>query len=386
MTEEIKVQPADKPSDAIRPPAPKPNYIQKGLGLALLGIVGATAMYALWNGRADKSVQKEEVPTPAIVTEPPPLDTYPVEKPEAPPPSRVEATNPFVPSVVQVEEPPPPAPSRLNLQRAERRQKPGAQQAPEPSAEDAAVAALMASLQNGQPATDAEGNPIPGAATNARHSFLKDARSGRLDTASNVINVTPAPQGLAIMAGWFLQATLISGINTDLPGEVKAQVSRNVCDTKTGKFRLIPQNSVLIGVANSNVDAGQNRAQIVWTRLILPNNQSVTLPGMVAGDQMAAPGLADKVDNHWDSMFSAAGLSTVISVGANFARERGETLGAQTGLGTGLGDSIAQQSSSIGSKLVERAMNRPPTITVRPGWPATVIVNRDLILESQGPC
>jgi type IV secretory pathway VirB10-like protein len=182
-----------------------------------------------------------------------------------------------------------------------------------------------------------------------------------------------------VQAGNIIPASLITGIRSDLPGEITAQVTENVYDSPTGRFVLIPQGTRLIGVYDSQVAAGQSRVLLVWTRLIMPNGRSIVLERQPGADTAGYSGLEDEVDNHWGALFKAALLSTLLGVGS----ELGSTTGAGsngdviTALRRGSSDSLNQ----TGQKVVQQNLNVQPTLTVRPGFPVRVIVNRDLVLE-----
>jgi type IV secretion system protein TrbI len=183
----------------------------------------------------------------------------------------------------------------------------------------------------------------------------------------------------AVQAGSIIPASLITGIRSDLPGEITAQVTESVYDSPTGRFLLIPQGTRLIGIYDSQVASGQSRVLLVWTRLIMPNGRSIVLERQPTADSAGYSGLEDEVDNHWGALFKAALLSTLLGVGS----ELGSTTGAGsngdviTALRRGSSDSLNQ----TGQKVVQQNLNIQPTLTIRPGFPVRVIVNRDLVLE-----
>jgi type IV secretion system protein VirB10 len=186
-----------------------------------------------------------------------------------------------------------------------------------------------------------------------------------------------------LKAGSVIPGALVTAINTDLPGEVIGQVTENVYDSVTGNYLLIPQGSRLLGKYQSLVNNGQNRALLVWQRLIYPNGDSIVLDGMPGTDQIGQAGLADKVDYHLDKLAEATALSTAIAYGGNLARN------PQGGNGYGnqdvVGDTVAQEANRIGNKIIDRQLDLQPTITIRSGWPLRVLVNKDMILEPYQP-
>ncbi|CCD93506.1 putative conjugal transfer protein trbI [Bradyrhizobium sp. ORS 375] len=183
-----------------------------------------------------------------------------------------------------------------------------------------------------------------------------------------------------VQAGTVIAGALITGIRSDLPGQITAQVTENVFDSPTGRFLLVPQGARLIGLYDSQVTAGQSRVLLVWTRLILPNGRSIILERQQGADAAGYSGLSDEVDNHWRQLLGAALLSSLLSVGSEVnAGSNPNTNNAAIiqALRQGFGSAM----SRTGQELVGQQMNVQPTLTVRPGFPVRVIVNRDLVLE-----
>lgn len=182
-----------------------------------------------------------------------------------------------------------------------------------------------------------------------------------------------------LKAGSVIPGALVTAINTDLPGEVIGQVTENVYDSATGNYLLIPQGSRLLGKYQSLVTNGQNRALLVWRRLIYPNGQSIVLDAMPGTDQTGQAGLADKVDYHLDKLAKATALTTAIAYAGNLARNRQSGSSGNNGQDV-VGDTVAQQANRIGEKVVDRELDVQPTITIRQGWPLRVLVNKDMVL------
>jgi type IV secretion system protein VirB10 len=182
-----------------------------------------------------------------------------------------------------------------------------------------------------------------------------------------------------IQAGAVIPAALITGIRSDLPGQITAQVTEAVCDSPTGRFLLIPQGARLIGQYDSSVAFGQSRVLLVWTRLIMPNGKSIVLERQPGADTEGYAGLEDDVDYHWGTLFKGAVLSTLLSVGAE-ASSSGQDGDVVRALRQGASNSVSQ----TGQQIVQRQLNIQPTLTIRPGFPVRVIVTRDLVLEPYG--
>jgi type IV secretion system protein VirB10 len=179
-----------------------------------------------------------------------------------------------------------------------------------------------------------------------------------------------------LQAGAVISAALISGIRSDLPGQVTAQVTEDVYDSPTGKILLIPQGARLIGQYDVQITFGQSRALLVWNRLILPNGNSIVLERQPGADTEGYAGLEDQVDEHWGSLFEAAVLSTILSVGA----EAG-TSDSENNLAQAIRQGASQSFNQVGQQVVGRSLNVQPTITIRPGFPVRVLVTHDLILQ-----
>jgi type IV secretory pathway VirB10-like protein len=188
--------------------------------------------------------------------------------------------------------------------------------------------------------------------------------------------LTPPGSPYVVQAGSVIPAALITGMQSDLPGQITAQVTENVYDTPTGRSLLIPQGARLLGVYDSQVSFGQSRILLVWTRLVLPNGYSIVLERQPGADAAGQAGLEDGVDNHWGALFKAALLSTVLAIGSEVGSNQDEGDIARA-LRRGAGDTVNQ----AGQQIVRRNLNVQPTLTVRPGFPVRVLVNRDLLLE-----
>jgi type IV secretion system protein TrbI len=178
-----------------------------------------------------------------------------------------------------------------------------------------------------------------------------------------------------VQAGSVIPAALITGIRSDLPGQVTGQVTEHVYDSPTGRYLLIPQGSKLIGLYDSQVAFGQNRVMLVWTRLILPNGRSIVLERQIGADAGGFAGLQDEVDNHWGQLFMGAALSTLLGVGSQLGATNNDSAIAQA-----IRQGSSSSTSQIGQQLVGRDVNIQPTLTIRPGFPVRVIVNKDLVL------
>ncbi|MDT7529954.1 TrbI/VirB10 family protein [Sphingopyxis sp. SE2] len=230
-------------------------------------------------------------------------------------------------------------------------------------------ASANASDQPAPPAAQAI-NP-PGAEAPAR-TFRRGDGPRRMDSGERIV---PLASPYVVQAGNIIPAALITGIRSDLPGQITAQVTQNIYDSPTGRILLIPQGSRLIGEYDSEIVAGQNRVLLAWDRLTFPGGRSIALGRLPGADIAGMAGLADRTDHHWGHMFKAALISTLLGVGAELGADDDDRL--VRAIRSGSQDSIGQ----TGRQIVERQLAIPPTITIRPGFAFRVIVTRDLVLE-----
>lgn len=179
-----------------------------------------------------------------------------------------------------------------------------------------------------------------------------------------------------VLAGTIIAASLLTGLNSDLPGMVTAQVTENVYDTVTGRILLIPQGSRLIGSYDSVVAFGQSRALLVWQRIVMPDGSSIQIDNLPATDVAGYAGLEDQVDYHTWTLLKGIAMSTLLGVGGQV------TFGSnQSNLVEAIRESTAESTNQAGQRIVEKDLNIQPTITVRPGWPLRIIVHKDLVLK-----
>ncbi|KIZ48099.1 MULTISPECIES: TrbI/VirB10 family protein [Rhodopseudomonas] len=215
----------------------------------------------------------------------------------------------------------------------------------------------------------------PGAAQNNDLAFLNapvDRRTMALD------RVIPPASPFILQAGSVIPAALITGIRSDLPGQITAQVTQHIYDSPTGSMVLIPQGTRIIGEYSNDVGFGDRRVLLVWNRLIFPNGRSIVLERQPGTDPQGYAGLEDGVDYHWWDLAKAAGLSTLLAVGAELTMDNDERL--IQAIRNGAQDTI----NDAGQQIVQRQLQVAPTLTIRPGFPVRVIVTRDLVLEPYG--
>ena len=232
------------------------------------------------------------------------------------------------------------------------------------------------------PASTAAQPSDPTAAQNRQDQKEAFQKAGSTETR-NSGNLQMPASPYQVMAGTVIAAALVTGIKSDLPGDVIATVTEPVYDTATGKFLLIPQGSRILGKYNSQVSYGQSRVQMAWNRIVLPDTSSLTLDNLVGTDPSGHAGLEDDVDRHWGRILAGAALTTLLGVGAELATPENRQDGNRIVIAgrDGLQDSVNQ----VGQEMTRRNMHIQPTLTARPGLPVRIIVNRDLVLRPYQP-
>jgi type IV secretion system protein VirB10 len=217
---------------------------------------------------------------------------------------------------------------------------------------------------------------LTGSGTDDRQLAFLKAEVDRRTVAPDRVAAPASPY--VLQAGSVIPAALITGIRSDLPGQITAQVTQHIYDSPTGSILLIPQGTRIIGEYDNGVAFGQRRVLLVWNRLIFPNGRSIVLERQPGADTAGYAGLEDGVDYHWWNLMKAAGLSTLLAVGAEVATSDEDRL--IQAIRSGAQDTI----NDAGQQIIQRQLQVAPTLTIRPGFPVRVIVARDLVLEPYG--
>lgn len=240
-----------------------------------------------------------------------------------------------------------------------------------------AVSSLASKLSNSQKPSNALTFQTPNTETQdqnkqqEKRNFLKQKQD---HTIYNSFAQQKPLSPYQVMAGTLMSAALITGLNSDLPGQVLAQVTEPVYDTVTGRHLLIPQGTKIIGRYDSVIAFGQSRALVIWQRLILPDGTSIKINNLPAVDTRGYTGLEDEVDFQTWRLIKGIVLSSLLNIGSNIS------------LGQDDGDllqilRVSSTLSEAGDKIVSRNLDRQPTLKIRPGWPLRIMVNQDLILR-----
>ena len=245
------------------------------------------------------------------------------------------------------------------------------------NARSAAPAAVTADAGTTVPpaAEAAKASPDPDRDPNGQQRKNELVGRANRDDDINPHVLTPPVSPWTLQAGSVIAASLITGLNSDLPGLVTAQVTENVYDSVTGRSLLIPQGSRLIGSYDSVVAFGQSRALVVWQRIILPDVSSIRIDNIPGTDTQGYAGLSDKIDRHTWQLLKGVALSTLLGVGTELSF--GST---ESDLVRAIRESAQQSGARAGDQLVTRNLNVQPTMRVRPGWPLRIVVNKDIVL------
>ncbi|MER2624115.1 MAG: TrbI/VirB10 family protein, partial [Accumulibacter sp.] len=183
-----------------------------------------------------------------------------------------------------------------------------------------------------------------------------------------------------LRAGFVIPGTLISGINSELPGQLMAQVAQNVYDTPTGKHLLIPQGSRLVGRYSSDVAYGQARVLVAWQRIVFPDGKAIDIGAMPGADGIGYAGFTDQVNNHYLRLFGSALLMSAVTAGITYSQGQNQgnsVYGAPTA-SSAMSEALGQQLGQVTAQLIAKNMNIAPTLEIRPGYRFNVIVTKDM--------
>ncbi|KUM24392.1 conjugal transfer protein TrbI [Mesorhizobium loti] len=194
--------------------------------------------------------------------------------------------------------------------------------------------------------------------------------------------VVPQQSRYELKRGSVIPATLITGIDSDLPGRITAQVSQNVYDSATGHHLLVPQGTKLLGRYDSKVSFGQSRVLVVWTDMIFPNGSTLQLGGMAGTDAEGYGGFTDKVDRHYLRTFGSAVLLAVIGTGIDMAVPESSTLATQDTASDAARRNFAETFGRVAERTISKNLDVQPTLRIRPGYKFNVLVDQDIVFPS----
>jgi type IV secretion system protein VirB10 len=194
--------------------------------------------------------------------------------------------------------------------------------------------------------------------------------------------IVPALSLFELKRGSVIPATLITGLNSDLPGRITAQVSQNVYDSATGHRLLIPQGAKLFGRYDSKIAFGQGRVLVVWTDLIFPNGSTLQIGGMAGTDAEGYGGFKDKVDRHLLRTFGSAALIALIGTGIDMSVPESSKLTRQDNASDAARRNFAETFGRVAEQTISKNLNVQPTIQIRPGYKFNLLVDQDIIFPS----
>lgn len=333
--------------------------LSRGSLIALLSVCGVGIAGAVALGLSNRPA-KAQAPDVSTLAGPPPAALAALPKdyaaPKLGPPLPGDLGRPMAAASAQ-----PTPPSAGTVQEA--------QQRAVQEAESARASRLFAADVHGD---DGRAAPVTGVLAD-----LATAVSGKgASQTTSPERLTSPVSPYVIQAGMVIPAALVTGIRSDLPGEVIGQVTADVFDSLTGRILLIPQGAKLLGSYDAQVTAGQTRVLLTWTRLILPNGRSMILEKLPGGDAQGYGGLQDRMDHHVGALVGAAALSTLLGVGAELGPSNTDSA-IVSALRVGAAGSLNQ----AGQQIVGKTLSLPPVLTIRPGAPVRVLVSKDLVLE-----
>ncbi|MBY0406416.1 MAG: conjugal transfer protein TrbI [Rickettsiales bacterium] len=237
---------------------------------------------------------------------------------------------------------------------------------------NAAFTARLAQLEGG-------GEDKPAAPRNDLKSFDATDKSDHWQLGTQV----EAPRTrYTLRAGFIIPASLISGINSDLPGQITAQVSQNVYDTATGNYLLLPQGARLVGSYTSNVAYGQSRVMVAWQRIVFPDGKTLDIGAMPGADGAGYSGFHDIADNHYVRILGSAILMSGITAGVSMSQNANSNGGvnAQPTASSALSEALGQQLGNVTAQMISKNLSISPTLEIRPGFRFNVMCIKDLVL------
>jgi type IV secretion system protein VirB10 len=191
-----------------------------------------------------------------------------------------------------------------------------------------------------------------------------------------------APSPYVLLSGATISASLVTEIHSTLPGLVIAQVERDVYDTPTMRWVLIPRGSRLVGRYDSKVAQGEDALSVVWTRVIFPNGTALLLPEFESADASGTSGLRGSVNSHLGRAYLDAGMMSVVGAGAQLSQPPSSLPYGVASPGQVLAGSLGQQVTEQSLEVLRNDARLTPVITVRGGTSFLVVVSRDVMFDA----
>jgi type IV secretion system protein VirB10 len=223
------------------------------------------------------------------------------------------------------------------------------------------------------------GNGNTNASNSSSSAISADNNNNSNEPRNWQLNSTlEAPKALTVNTGFVIPATLITGVNSDLPGHLIGQVSQNVYDTATGQYLLIPQGTKLFGIYNSGIMFGQERVMVAWNRLVYPDGRTLDLGQMAGSDTGGYSGFTDQVNNHYWKLFKSAFLLSMVTASVTYTDNKYVNDKDTTSASSAMAEALGNELGSVTTELIRKHMNVSPTIEIRSGYRFNVIVNKDI--------
>jgi type IV secretory pathway VirB10-like protein len=264
---------------------------------------------------------------------------------------------------------------------AVRQQAEGARTEDPTAAYQARLAQIRSNLNTGatNPAAGVGGAPqLLQTSTGGRNNIAQFGRAGEGDRWAMDSHPEAPRTPFELRAGFVVPATLISGINSDLPGQIMAQVAQHVYDTPTGRHLLIPQGSRLVGTYSSDVAYGQARVLVAWQRIVFPDGKAMDIGAMPGADSAGYAGFNDQVNNHYFRTFASAFLMSAVTAGVTLSQDNGNSTGNSQRASDALSEALGQQLGQVTAQMIAKNLNIAPTLEIRPGYRFNVIVTKDM--------
>ena len=226
---------------------------------------------------------------------------------------------------------------------------------------------------------ESTGNSNSNVGNSSSPEFSADNNNSKNEPRNwQLTNTLEAPKALTVNTGFVIPATLITGVNSDLPGHLIGQVSQNVYDTATGQHLLIPQGTKLFGIYNSGIMFGQERVMVAWNRLVYPDGRTLDLGQMAGSDMSGYSGFTDQVNNHYWKLFKSAFLLSMVTASVTYTDNKYVNDKDTTSASSAMAEALGNELGSVTTELIRKHMNVAPTIEIRSGYRFNVIVNKDI--------
>ena len=247
-----------------------------------------------------------------------------------------------------------------------------------PAPQDGQGASSFMPMSSGMGTGGPGGNASDPNGWNRKEAFIKQNLP---EEYSQHIRATPRSP-LELKSGTLLPCVLISGLNSDLPGNMVAQISENVWDTVSGRHLLVPRGSKVIGTYDNQVAYGQSRVLVIWSRLVFPDGSTLVLDNLGGADQSGYSGFKGTVNRHWGSIISSALLVSLLGAGVEIAAPTSNGDRDKEDPRSILAENAASAVAEAMSQIIQREVNRQPTIKIKPGYRFMIFVQRDILFPA----